>query len=161
MAQEIYTNNLLQINGFTFSLDRIPQTTFRVVSCDLPEITVPSPESSSGRATQFFPGTANEFEPLVVDFLVDEDLKNYREMYRWITQQRYTDKEFVSTEKEQFLVSDGSLLTMTNSSNPNVTFYFKDMFPISLGGLHFDTRIEQPSPLTCTVTFRYSYFEMR
>lgn len=161
MTQEIYSNNLLQINGFTFSLDRIPQTTFRVTSCDLPEITVPAPESQSGRAMQYFPGTSNEFEPLNIEFLVDEDLKNYKEMYRWITQQRYTNKEFIPKDKEEFLVSDGTLLTMTNSSNPNITFYFKDLFPISLGSLHFDTSIDQPTAVTCTATFRYSYFEVR
>ena len=161
MTQEIYSNNLLQINGFTFTLDRIPQTTFRLTSCDLPEITVPAPEVSSGSGNQFFPGTANEFEPLTIEFLVDEDLKNYKEIYRWITQQKYTTKEFTPKEKEYFLVSDGALLTMTNSSNPNIAFNFKDLFPVSLGGLRFSTTVDQPTPVTCTATFRYSYFEIR
>lgn len=161
MAQETYSYNFLQNNGFTFLLERIPQTIFRVTSCDVPGLTVPTPETSSGRTTQYFPGTANEFDELVMEFIVDENLKNYEELYRWITQQRYTDKEFVpKSEKENLLVSDGVLVTMTNASNPNRVFKFANMFPISLGNIHFDTTISEPQPVTCTVTFKYSYFEL-
>jgi hypothetical protein len=159
---ETYDYNFLQNNGFTFSLDRIPQTTFRVVACDIPSITVPPADAGYPGTTQYFPGTFNEFDTLTLDFLVDEHLKNYEELYRWITQQRFANKDFrPKSEIEEKMVSDGVLVTMTNASNPNRIFYFKDLFPISLGGIHFDTSVDSPAPVTCTVSFRYSYFEMR
>lgn len=159
---EQYEYNLLQNNGFTFSLDRIPQTTFRVVGFDLPSISVPAPSAGNPSSTQYFPGSSVEFDALTMDFLVDENLKNYEEIYRWITQQRFCNKDFQpKNDSEIKLVSDGVLITMTNASNPNRIFYFKDLFPISLSGMRFDTSISEPAPITCTVTFRFSYFELR
>jgi hypothetical protein len=158
---ETYSQNFLQNNGFIFSLDRIPQTTFRVVACDVPSITVPAPEQGSAASSQFFPGSATEFDELSMDFLVDEDLKNYEEIYNWITQQRFAENYVPKNSREEKLVSDGTLATMSNASNVNRVFYFKDLFPVSLGNMHFDTSISQPEPVTCTVTFRYSYFVLR
>ena len=160
---EKYSYNFLQNNGFTFALERIPQTLFRVVACDVPSLTVPPAEAGYPGSSQYFPGTFNEFEELTMEFLVDEDLKNYEEIYHWITQQRFAiGKDFVAkNDSERFLVSDGMLVTLDNSSNPNRVFHFKSMFPISLGNLHFDTSITQPEPITCQVTFRYSTFVLK
>ena len=124
---ETYSYNLLQNNGFTFSLDRIPQTNFRVIAARLPGISVPPPNAGDPGATQYFPGSATEFDELSLDFLVDENLENYEEIYRWLTQQRFANKDFKpKTDRESKLVSDGVLVTLTNASNPNRTFYFKD-----------------------------------
>lgn len=154
--------NFLQNNGFIFSLERLPQTIFRVVACDVPSISIPPAEAGTPGATQYFPGGNTEFDELTMDFLVDENLENYEEIYHWITQQRYfiRDEFKPKNDSEKLMVSDGTLVTMTNASNPNRVFSFKNMFPISLGNLHFDTSITQPDPITCQVTFRYSYFRM-
>lgn len=159
---EPHNYNLLRNNGFQFSLLRIPQTAFRVVACDIPGISIPPAQAGFPGATQFFPGGNAEFEELTLDFLVDEDLLNYEEIYRWITQQKYYigDDFKPKNDKELGLVSDGTLVTMTNASNPNRVFSFKNMFPISIGAIHFDTSVNQPDQITCQVTFRYSYFVM-
>ena len=160
---EQYSHNFLQNNGFVFSLARIPQTTFRVTSCEVPSISVPPPQAGYPGADQYFPGTNSVFDSLSIKFLVDEDLKNYEEIYRWLTQQRFAiGKGFVEkNDKEEFLVSDATLVTMTNASNTNRIFYFKDVFPIDLGSLRFDTSVTQSEPISCTATFRFSYFELR
>ena len=152
--------NFLQNNGFIFNLERIPETTFRVVSCDLPMISVTPPQAGYPGASQYFPGNTTEFEELTMSFIVDENLLNYEEIYDWITQQRYCTDFIPTGDKDRLLVSDGTLVTMTNSSNPNRVFKFKDLFPISVGNLHFDTSINQPEPVQCQVIFKYSYFEM-
>lgn len=155
--------NFLQNNGFVFSLERIPETLFRVVSCDVPGISIPPAQAGIQGATQYFPGGNSEFEELTMDFLVDENLENYEEIYHWITQQRYfiRDEFKPKNDGELSMTSDGTLVTMTNASTPNRVFSFKNMFPTSLGNLHFDTSISQPEPITCQVTFRYAYFEMK
>jgi hypothetical protein len=158
---ETYTNNFLQNNGFIFSLTRIPQTTFRCTEIDIPSLSVSPAEAAYSPGMQYFPGSANEFGELSVTFLVDENLANYEELYRWITQQRFGENLKPKNETEKLLVSDGAVMTMTNSSNSNRTFYFKDLFPTSLGGIHFDTTVTQPEPVICQVSFRFSYFELR
>lgn len=157
---ETYTNNFLQNNGFAFVLDRLPQTVFRITAVDVPSITVPPAPAGFPGVSQYFPGTFNEFDELSVTFLVDENLENYGEMFHWITQQRFAigDAYVAKNDFERLLVSDGVLTTMTNASNPNRVFKFKGLFPISLGNLHFDTTVTEPTPVTCTAVFKYTEF---
>lgn len=157
---QTYTNNLLQNNGFAFVLERVPQTVFRVVSCAVPAITVPPAPAGYPGASQSFPGTFTEFDDIVLEFLVDENLENYEEIYRWLVKQRFAENQVPKSDIDRPYVSDGVLTTMTNASNPNRTFKFKDMFPVSISSLGFDTTITSPEPVKCTATFKYSYFEL-
>lgn len=157
---QTYSNNNLQNNGFTFILERIPQTIFRVTACDIPSIQVPPVQAGYPGATQYQPGTFTEFDELTLEFIVDEDLRNYEEIYRWLVKQRFSENQIPSSDIDVNYESDGALTTLTNSSNPNRVFKFKDLFPISLSSLRFDTSVSSPEPITCTATFKYSYFEM-
>lgn len=154
--------NLLKSNAFTFVLQRIPETVFRVTACNLPSITIPVPSEEPPGIGQFWSGVHSQFEELTLRFLVDEDMKNYRELYNWITMQRYAAR----TEKvpnhllEKDLYSDGALITLTNASNPNIVFKFKHLFPVALSELSFDTTFQPPTPVICQAVFRYSYFTM-
>lgn len=153
--------NTLKSNAFTFVLQRIPETMFRVTAVNLPSIYIPTPQGDPPGISQFWSGTGSNFEELTIRFIVDEDMKNYRELYNWITMQRFSArKEKVPPQfLEKDLYSDGALITMTNASNPNITFQFKNLFPTTIGELSFDTTA-QPMPVTCQAVFRYSYFTM-
>lgn len=154
--------NTINSNAFTFTITRLPETMFRVVQVNLPSINVvPAPAPHPMLAQEFQPGSATDFEELQMTFIVDENLFNYEELYNWITQQRYGEYYAPKNTNEKSLVSDGSLVTMTNASNPNRVFRFKNIFPIDLGSLQFDTRDSTPEPLTCQVTFKYSYFTLQ
>jgi hypothetical protein len=155
--------NFLQNNAFEFTIARIPETTFRVTSTQVPAISVPQPDVDVPGITQYFPGTYTQFEEMTVQFNVDENLLNYEEMYHWVTQQRFAvgNDYKANSQHEVLIVSDGTLITMNNQSNPNRVFKFLDMFPIALGPLSFDSTVDSPEPVTCTATFKYSYFVLQ
>ena len=158
---ENFDYNYLKNNAFTFAVERLPQTMFRVVTGELPSISITPPSAGDIASTQYFPGTAIEFEPLTLEFIVDDDLLNYEELYDWITDQQFATRKTIFTPADNLaLVSDGVLVTMNRSSNANRSFHFKGMFPISLGSLQFTSTIDSPEPIRCQVTFRYSYFSM-
>jgi hypothetical protein len=159
-CQDFSYNNLLS-NGFTFTLARLPQTAFRVTECQIPSVMVPPPETSWPTGTDYQPGSVTEFEALTLTFIVDEGLKNYEEIFNWITQQRFAEKYQPKNITEESLVSDGILLTMNNNSVPTRSFSFKNLFPVSLGSLNFDTKASEPMPVTCQVEFRFSYFTLK
>jgi len=152
--------NLLKSNSYQFSIERIPETIFRITSVNLPEISVPAPSAPSGASTQYFPGSSSEFSLLTISFLVDENLKNYEEIFRWITQQRYGIGSDFSAKNvtETKLTSDATLITLTNSSNPNRVIKFFDLFPTSLGQLNFSTQQSDPIPVECSAQFYFSRF---
>ena len=147
--------NTLKSNAFTFSLAKIPETIFRVTACNLPAITIPVPSECVPGISQTWSGTYTEYDEITFRFIVDEDLKAYKELFQWITLRRFADANKEVSEQE--LYSDGSLITLTNNANTNVIFKFVGMHPVSLGDLSFDTTID-PVPVTCNVTFRYSHF---
>lgn len=153
--------NSLNNNAFTFTLNRLPNVVFRAVAVNLPSISIPAPEGPNMQGMQYFPGSATEFDAFRMTFIVDENLSNYEELYRWINQQVIGRKYVAKTSEERFLVSDGTLVTMTNASNPNRIITFKDMFPIELGAIDFDTRDTNVEPAICTVDFKFSYFELQ
>lgn len=154
--------NSVNSNSFTFSINRIPATIFRVVQINLPSISITPPGvPNSMLSLQYYPGSATEFTELQLTFVVDENLDNYEEIYNWITQQRFREEYVPKNPEETELVSDGILITLTNASNPNRVFEFKSLFPTELGGLEFDTRNSNPDPLTCQATFRFSYFRLK
>lgn len=150
--------NSLNNNSFTFILNRIPKIAFRIVSINLPDISISPPTGPNPMGVQYFPGSAPDFGSLRMTFVVDENLLNYEELYRWINQQIFSKVYAPKTTEERFLVSDGTLVSLTNASNPNRTIIFKDMFPISLGSIEFDTRDSSVSPVMCTAEFKFSYF---
>lgn len=153
--------NALKSNSFQFSIERLPETMFRVIAVNLPNISVPAPMATSAASNQWFPGSTSEFAQLDLTFIVDENLKNYEELFRWITQQRYTvgDEFTVKNVTEEKLVSDGTLLTLTNASNPNRVIKFYDMFPTNLSSINFNTQNSDPgAPVECTATFYLSRF---
>jgi len=152
--------NTLRSNGFTFALLRLPDTVFRVVNLEMPEISITPVSSAYPAGTQYFPGGDIEFGELTLRFIVDEDLKNYIELYNWITQQRF-GSEYIPKQKEELLTSDGTLTTLNNSSVANKTFFFHDLFPISLGGWQFETNVSEPTPVECSASFKFSYFELK
>jgi len=152
--------NSLNNNAFEFTINRLPNTVFRLVNINLPSISIEPAAASYTPGTQYFPGSAVDFETLQMTFIVDEDLLNYEELYNWITQQKFCTDFKPKSDQEILLISDGSLVTMTNASHTNRVFYFKDLFPVDLGSLQFDSRESNPEPITCTVSFRFSYFNM-
>lgn len=154
--------NFLQNNAFIFTLPRLGETSFRVISLEFPEIVVPPAQGGTTGSTQYHPGTFNEFGDLSLEFIVDENMLNYEELYRWITQLRFPGTEFTpKTDFEVPLVADGVLVTLTNSSQPNRVFMFKDMFPIALSGFKFVTTEDNVDNIICTATFKFSYFTLK
>ena len=154
--------NFLRSSAYTFSLQRLPQTTFGMVSASLPGISVPPADAGYPGATQWHPGTFTQFDDFTMRFMVNEDLSNYEELYRWMLQQRFNiGSKFVSEGiADSRLVSDGVLTTLTNNSNHCRQIAFRDMFPIALSPLDFDNANEA-SNVYCTATFKYSSFELR
>ena len=49
-------------------------------------------------------------------------------------------------------------MVLTNKNNPVVEVRFKDIFPISLGGLQYNQQATDVNYLTCDVVFKYSIY---
>ena len=69
--------NPLSPNGFNFSISKAPNVTFFCQSASIPGIMLGDPSFSTPFSTQPLPGDTLSYDPLTVEFLIDEQMLNY------------------------------------------------------------------------------------
>ena len=155
--------NILGNNSWHAEIHELP-----TVSLFLQEFSVPG--SSLGRAPVpnsnvdiNVPGEKMEFEDLVLTFLIDENLRNYIEIFNWMSYLGFPEssdqfKNLKEGRTPYFETSDIILSINTNKSNPNLEVHFTDCFPTDLSPIDFTNTDTTVTPLQATVTFDYSYY---
>ena len=90
------------------------------------------------------------FDELSVRISIDEDLKVYKELFKWMIDNRDGDHP---------LEFDGTLVIITSHNNPNISIKFKNMFPTNIASLPFDVQATDIEYLQADISFRYDEFE--
>ena len=77
--------SILNKNNFRLLIDKIPTVEYYVRSVNIPGLQFTEVETGAGVGVDaFFPGDKVSFDNLEVQFLVDEDLENFKEVYDWM-----------------------------------------------------------------------------
>ena len=104
--------------------------------------------------------------------MVDEDMENYMAIHNWLTglgfpetTQQYRDLLTNENDVTQPLdskraFSDGTLYILDSNFKTNATVKFKDMFPIYLTSLEFDSTQTDVQYFTADVTFKYTIYNI-
>ena len=157
--------SFLSNNKFEFVLRRIPNFTHLVQSVNLPTLALGSSTVNTPFVALSIPGTQLTFGTLSLTFMVDEDMQAWYELYDWMWQlgnpESYDKRGRLSDEDDilNSVTSDASLFVKTNANNANVKIVFKDVYPIELGELPFNSTGSQEF-LTSSVTFAYTYYKI-
>lgn len=163
--------NYLSPLGFRFILDRTPTVNYFAQGAAIPSLTLGNFDEETPLVALPYPGDKIRFAPFDITFRVDEDLVNYKEIFDWLNGLGYPESftqrvDFVAQRTGSNLAgtgdnnvySDGSLIIMTSAQNPNVRINFRDMFPIDLSTVQFNTTSQDVNYLEATATFRYSLY---
>ena len=164
--------SLLNPNEFRFILHRAPYLSFFVQTVALPSINMSDAVPTNNPfTTVHVPGDHIEWEPLSVVFLVDEDLKGWREMYSWIRGLGFPTsfeeyEEYLSREPNAFthwdkLTSDISVFTNTGSRNTNIEFSFHSAYPLMISAPTLSTTNEGQPVVTAKCMFSYTYYDVK
>jgi hypothetical protein len=161
--------NPLSPNGFNFSISKVPNVTFFCQQTSLPGITLGDPSFSTPFSTQPLPGDTLSYEPLQIQFIIDEYMLNYNIIYNWIislgfpeSYQQYTTLlagDNVQYDELAKNYSDGVLQILDSNNNPirSVTFY--DLFPTALETLTFASTNTDVSYLIGSATFKFGHYK--
>ena len=173
---------------FKFTIIKLPKVEFFVTTANLPGISLGVAEQITPLKDIPLPGDRLQYDTLNIQFLVDENLENYREIHGWLTgvgfpknyeqfqnvqgaaTDRFPTTENVGTSKELGairkstqdeggLYSDATLFVLTSKNNSNLEIRFRDLYPISLSGLDFNQQATDVNYLTANVTFEYKIYE--
>ena len=165
--------NPLSPTGFRLSITKLPDLTYFCQEANLPEVELPALQMPTTFSTIALPGDMIHFGDLVVQFLVDENLANYKGIFDWIKglgfpedflqyQALAASDPLVSNSKFGGMVnnySDGTLEILGSQNTSTQTIRFRDLQPVSLSSLPFAATATDVNYLIGTATFRYTYYD--
>ena len=166
---QLTNRNFLSPAAFLFNITKEPKVSFFCTSASIPSLSFETNIQPSYLKDIDVPGEKIQYENLRVKFLVDEDLKNYMAIHNWITGIGYPEslgnfKTEVTKDdgsmdlNQQF--SDGSLTIQNSNYRTTAVVKFKDLFPIELTSLEFDTGVTDIQYFTAEATFKYLVYNI-
>ena len=170
--------NYLSPVNFDLLIQKLPKTRYFCTGVNIPSINFSEALMDTKLAIQSaLPGDKITFDPLTVKFVVDEDMKNYQEIFNWIMALgpgSDTDdfRTLVGSTKSTTgfdnrtgdyaeMYSDATLIVNTSSNNANIEFQFIYCFPTSLGAIEFATDAVEVEYAISDLTLRYTYFKLK
>lgn len=171
--------DLLKPNAFRLAFHNLPKVSYFCQTCNFPGLSA----SGNPELPTKLMNIPLSFDKLIKDdltitFLIDAELKNYMELYNWIRGIGFpnSNEEFIAwradgknkryvqnhtpLNEESGLYADATLTLLSPLNNPQISIRFKDIFPVSISGLPFDSAISDINYFTATSTFKYQTFEI-
>ena len=171
---------------FKFSITKLPKVEFFTTQANIPGINLG--ESIFPTPFKQVPVMGDDltFDNLEIEFIVDAQLENYRELHQWLVgigfpKARTQFSSFRRDEAQTFptvesvkgdvtnpgtpsgiqaMFGDATLTIMTSKNNPVIEVRFSDLYPVALSGLAFNQQEGDVTYLTATATFTYKLYEM-
>lgn len=149
--------NFLTPVGFRLDLEIFDGVDFFCQSASIPELSAPFAEVPTPyRNVPIVSSGGTNFGDLVLRFIVDEDLVNYKSVHDWI--RKYTLADGRSDEAD--LYSSARLFILTSHSNSSHYVEFNNIFPINITGIPFDATVSDIDYLTAEVVFKYESYNI-
>lgn len=136
---------------FTMGFDR--ELSFAAQSSNVADITLGETAYYTGVKDLKLPSNKITNSPLVVDFLLSEDLREWIEIYKWLL----TAKN--STDPMEGMLPC-SIIIVDSHNQPVVTFDYTDAFPMELSGIQYALNTDDSPVLTFTGTFLFNRFKV-
>jgi len=167
--------NYLKPNSFRLIFSRLPNIEYFCQSANLPKITLGAAMQPTPFVDIPHTGDKMEYDPLIITFMVDENMRNYIELHNWMVGLGFpkSHDQYAALLKDPTsrflksdtllttgLYSDASLFILNNNNMPIVEIRFYDAFPVSLEGLDFDLRVPTVDYFTGIATLRYKLYDI-
>ena len=172
---QIENRNFLSPIGFKFVLADYPKVTYFAQTANIPGISINQVEQPTimGRTIPWDAHGIN-YEPLNLQFLIDEDLENYLILHNWMrglsTGRTLAERTYLEDKSEEKIDtgkiltnvrSDGSLAVLNSNFQTNFFVTFENMFPVSLSALEFNATIDGTEYAVAQVSFRYDLYDIQ
>jgi len=160
--------NLLQPTKYLLTFSRIPETQYFLQSVNIPGVSAGQTLINTPVHDYYAASNKMEFSNLSINFLLDEDLKSWQNIFYWMNsigspkslEERKALQEIqTGTYGKKAYYSDAILTILSNLNNPIIRIHFHNLFPVSLSDIQFDTKLSADDIMTGDATFVYSYFE--
>ena len=172
---------------FRFKCTKLPEVEFTCQTANIPGISLGGAIQSTPLVDIPIPGDKISFQSLDINFLVDENLNNYKEIHDWLLgigfpqnhtqfqnlqatgQDRFpgstrstavTGSSTPQPLKEGGTYSDATLTVLNSKNIAKTEIRFQNLYPTSLGSLSYDVKLTDVDYLQASVSFAYMYYEI-
>lgn len=146
------TNHLIT-QDYKIVIPQLDHLNYFIQRTPLPGMHQPAVDSGYQNNRIKTPGETIIYDPLTVDFLVDEDGINHFELQEWMRQHH-------SRERPYDKMRDITLHIYNRNKNSNIEYTFFSAFPTDIEQLSFDSTLGSTEQVLCSVTFAYQYYAM-
>lgn len=166
--------NFLSPLGFVFNIKKTPHVNYFIQSATLPGVKLGQSDIQTPFNKIPLPGDHLEFSNFEITFRVDEDLKNYEEIFFWMVAlgfpDNFTQFSKIADKRGSFgggvsnratgegIYSEISLAILNSVKAPIVEFVFQNAYPVQMSDITFDTKMTDVDYIDCTVTFGYDSY---
>jgi hypothetical protein len=170
LSKQITNRNFLLATGFKFSLGKYPKIDFFSNTASIPSVNLGVAIQPTYLKDIPIPGDKLTYDDFSLEFLVDEQLENYISIHQWLTGYGYPDsvRQYQNLLDDDELSpgkqysesgqSDGTLLVYNSNFNPVIKVKFTGLFPVSLSTISFDSKDQNSTYVTASVTFKYTNY---
>ena len=162
--------NPLSPNGYMFTLQRLPELSYFCQEVSLPAITLPEATQLNPFSKIPLSGDQIEFDTLRVQFLIDEQMQNYKAIHNWLIGLGFPENnsQYIQTIENATMPgisevakssSDATLIILGNNNMPIQVIQFADCVPESLESITFTSTNQDVQYLIGSASFRYSYYK--
>jgi len=161
--------NPLSPNGFMLNILKLPDVSYFCQQANLPSISLGEIDQYTPLSVAGIPGEMLEYTKLDIQFLIDEQMNNYKSIFNWMTglgfpenNTQYSSMLALDNKNRTELsknYSDGTLSVLSATNNVIEQISFIDLFPISLDSLVFQSTNNDVQYMVGHATFRYSYYK--
>lgn len=150
------TNKLVNLNSLQYSLYNCPVPTVASPAVDMPY---------QGQTFHVASYVRKSYEPVKVNFVVDNEYKNYWFLWKWLQvlndprESLYMGNKISGEDdsKDKYMyVTDFHLYARDEYNNNKVRFDYKDCFITELGGIEFNQR--ETNEIECSFSFSFNQF---
>ena len=153
--------NYLSPTGFRFLCSHMPETQFYCQTANLPGVSISEIPVATPHKQHYVAGDNVTFDEFSITIILDEYLKNWEEIQRWIIGLgKPFGFEGYEKRKKDGLDTTGQLFILTGSKNPSLRFDFYNLWPKSIGSVQFDLTQADITYTTVDVVFQYNYYTM-
>ena len=162
------TINPLTSSGFMFSIQKIPEVSFFCQEVSIPSVNLPSINFNTPLSTIYVPGDLVEYDDLVVQFIVDENMSNYSAIVDWIVALGFPGNheqyaEYIAAQTGYTRLSkessNATLEVLGPNNNPIKTIKFVDVIPTNISGITFQSTVSDVTYIVGTAVFKISRYE--
>lgn len=154
--------NPFQGNKWEFGIAGIPELKYFGTGVPIPGVSLNPALRETPLSTIKLHGDKLTFDPLTIEFIVDEELALWIRTFKWMNglapAAHRLDHAKLAAKGKYF---DGFLDLYSNSFNPTVSLLFKNCHPTNLGGFNMDYQSDDQMIIKSSLTLEYDYFEIR